>query len=144
MKLSSILSNSSGEVFSIRRRATVKDAIEILAERNIGALVVTDAAGELCGVISERDIIRTAAKHSDVGAFQVSQVMTTKVRKGLPEDDVVSVGRMMVDGHFRHLPVLSEGRVIGIVSIGQILRAQRNIFLGEKDTLETQLMAMED
>ncbi len=144
MKLSSILSNSSGEVFSIRRRATVQDAIEILAERNIGALVVTDAAGELCGVISERDIIRTAAKHPDVGTFQVSQVMTTKVRKGLPEDDVVSVGRMMVDGHFRHLPVLSEGRVVGIVSIGQILRAQRNVFLGEKDTLETQLMATED
>jgi len=144
MKISSILSKKGGEVFSIRRKATVQDAIEALAEHNIGALVVTDASGELVGLISERDIIRTAAKHPEVRAFKVSQVMTTKVRIGLPEDDVLAVAHIMTEQRFRHLPIRSEGRLVGLVSIGDILKAQRDEYLGEKDTLETQLMATED
>jgi CBS domain-containing protein len=144
MKISSILSKKGGEVISIRRQASVQDAIETLAEHNIGALVVTDASGELVGLISERDIIRTAAKHPEVKSFKVSQVMTTKVRRGLPEDDVVAVAHMMTEQRFRHLPIRSDGRLVGIVSIGDILKAQRDEYLGVKDTLETQLMATED
>ena len=144
MKISSILSRTAGEVFSIRRRKTVQEAMEILAERNIGALVVTNNAGELVGVISERDIVRTAASNPKFSSLEVRDVMTTEVLKGLPEDDIVAVGSRMVEKHFRHLPVLSEGRVVGIVSIGDILRAQRSAFLGEKDKLETQLLAADD
>jgi CBS domain-containing protein len=144
MKISSILSKKGGEVISIRRRATVQQAIEALAEHNIGALVVLDASGDLVGLISERDIIRTAAKHPEVASFLVSQVMTTDVKKGLPEDDVLSVAHMMTEKRFRHMPVRSQGRLVGIVSIGDILKAQRDEYLGEKDTLETQLMATDD
>ncbi len=144
MKISSILSKKGGEIISIEHEATVQNAIEVLAEHNIGALVVMDASGELTGIISERDIILAAAKPPDVGSFPVSQVMTTEVIIGLPEDDVISVAHIMTEKRFRHLPVRSGERLIGIVSIGDILKAQRDEYMGEIDTLETMLMANED
>jgi CBS domain-containing protein len=144
MKISSILSKKGGEIISIEQEATVQNAIERLAEHNIGALVVLDKSGELTGIISERDIILATAKHHDVGSHSVSQVMTTEVIIGLPEDDVISVAHIMTEKHFRHLPVQSGERLIGIVSIGDILKAQRDEYLGEIDTLETLLMANED
>lgn len=144
MKISSILSKKGGEIISIAHEATVQNAIEILAEHNIGALVVMDASGELTGIISERDIIRMAANRPDVGSLPVSQVMTTQVIIGLPEDDIISVAHIMTEKRFRHLPIRSGERLIGIVSIGDILKAQRDEYRGEIDTLETQLMANED
>ena len=144
MKISGILSKKGGEVISIEYESTVQKAIEVLAEHNIGALVILDASGELCGIISERDIIRTAAKVPNVGSLPVSQVMTKEVIKGLPEDDIIAVAHMMTEKRFRHLPVSSGGRLVGIVSIGDILKAQRDEYMGEIDTLETQLMASED
>ena len=144
MKISSILSKKGGEIISIGHEATVQNAIGVLAEHNIGALVVMDASGELTGIISERDIIRAAAKRPDIGSVPVSQVMTTEVIIGLPEDDVISVAHIMTEKRVRHLPIRSGERLIGIVSIGDILKAQRDEYMGEIDTLETLLMADED
>ena len=144
MKISSILSKKGGGVISIGQQAKIQEAIEMMAEHNIGALIVEDESGELIGIISERDIIRSAVKRRDVSTLPVNEVMTTEVVIGLPEDDVLVVVHIMTEKRFRHLPIRSEGRLVGIVSIGDILKAQRDEYKGEIDTLETQLMAKED
>ena len=144
MKISSILSKKGGGVISIGHQAKIQEAIEMMAEHNIGALIVEDESGELIGIISERDIIRSAVKRRDVSTLPVNEVMTTEVVIGLPEDDVLVVAHIMTEKRFRHLPIPSEGRLVGIVSIGDILKAQRDEYKGEIDTLETQLMAKED
>lgn len=144
MKVSSILSKKGGHIISIDHDSRVQEAIEILAEHNIGALVVFNSDGELSGIISERDIILAAASYKDVGSYPVSQVMTSDVVIGLPEDDVIAVAHLMTEKRFRHLPIRSGKRLVGIVSIGDILKAQRDEYQGEIDTLETRLMANED
>jgi len=144
MKIKSILSKKGGEVITIGPQATIHEAIVMMAEHNIGALIVTNALGELTGILSERDIVRKAADYRDITALEVQQVMTKEVLKGEPEDDILAVAHIMTERRFRHLPVRSEGRLIGIVSIGDILKAQRDEYLGAKDTLESQIMAWDD
>jgi CBS domain-containing protein len=144
MKISSILSKKGGDVVSIGEEATVQNAIDVLVEHNIGAVVILNEVGELAGILSERDIIRAAAKTPDIFSVPVIDVMTSQVVVGLPEDDVISVAHIMTERRFRHLPIKGGDRLVGIVSIGDILKAQRDEYLGEIDTLETQLMADED
>ncbi len=144
MKISNILSKKGGDVISIGIEATVQNAIDVLAEHNIGAVVILNEAGELVGILSERDIIRAAARMANVSSLPVSDLMTSDVVVGLPQDEVLSVVHIMTERRFRHLPIQDEDRLIGIVSIGDILKAQRDEYLGEIDTLETQLMADDD
>lgn len=144
MKINSILSTKGWEIISIRPDQSIAEAVKLLAERNIGALVVADDAGSLLGIISERDIIRMAAVDRNVFTLPVSEVMTKRVVVGLPEDDVISVAHTMTEKRFRHLPIIEGDRLVGIISIGDILKAQRDQFMGEIDTLETQILAGED
>ena len=119
-------------------------AIGMMADNNIGALVVTNNVGRVVGIISERDIVRTAIQRDDVFDLAVADVMTREVIIGLPEDDVISVAHTMTEKRFRHLPILEQGELVGIISIGDILKAQRDQYRGEIDTLETQIMADQD
>jgi CBS domain-containing protein len=112
-----------------------------LAKHNIGALVVIDENKHLVGILSERDIIRRAADTDEVFSLPVDQLMTKEVVVCDSKDDVMSVAHMMTEKRFRHVPVVDEGKLVGIVSIGDILKAQRDKYLGEIDTLETQLLA---
>ena len=144
MKINSILSKKGGDVISIGPNASVHDAIDLMVVHNIGALVVIDEKGELAGIISERDIIRVAAAREDVFSLIISQVMTAEVVVGVPQDDIISVAHIMTERRFRHLPVRDNNELVGIVSIGDILKAQRDEYMGEIETLETQLMANED
>ena len=105
MKISSILSKKGGDVISIGIEATVQNAIDVLAEHNIGAVVILNEAGELVGILSERDIIRAAAKMPDVSSLPVSDLMTPDVVVGLPQDEVISVVHIMTERRFRHLPI---------------------------------------
>jgi CBS domain-containing protein len=82
-----------------------------------------------------------AAQREDVTGLAVADVMTRKVVIGVPEDDIISVAHTMTEKRFRHLPVIDEDRLVGIISIGDILKAQRDQYRGEIDTLETQIMA---
>jgi len=115
----------------------------MLARHNIGALVVTDFDGRVVGIISERDIIHEAAKSREIFSVKVSDIMTREVIVGLPEDDVMSVAHTMTERRFRHIPILDGEELIGIISIGDLLKAQRDQYQGEIDTLETQIMADE-
>jgi CBS domain-containing protein len=145
MNLSRILATKPERIITIADEATIREAVAQLAEHKIGALIVVNAGGSLCGILSERDIVRWAAKNEGVMSQPVGQVMTHDVVVGLPQDDIMSVAHVMTERRFRHLPVVDENRkVIGMISIGDVMKAQRDAYRGEIDTLETQIMAGEE
>jgi CBS domain-containing protein len=137
MKIGTILATKGMSVITIRPEQSLGEAVALLSKHNIGALVVVDAAGKPVGILSERDIVRQAAKSKDVFAASINQVMTKNVITGTLHDDLHSVLQTMTDRHFRHLPVVDEGRLVGIVSIGDLVKAQLNEYKGEIDTLQT-------
>lgn len=145
MKISQILAKKTPKIISISHDNSIRMAISRLTEHRIGAIIVLDDAGNLCGILSERDIVRWAAQNEDVFAQPVSRVMTRDVVVGLPQDDIMSVAHVMTERRFRHLPIVDDdGKVIGMISIGDVMKAQRDEYRGEIDTLETQIMAGED
>lgn len=143
MKINSIMTTKTSDVISISPDQDLSAAITLLAEHNIGALIVIGSEGDLVGIISERDIIRAFASEENALSLTVNDVMTKEVITGLPVDDVMSVIHTMTERRFRHLPIVDGDQLIGIVSIGDILKAQRDMYRGEIDTLETQLLAQE-
>lgn len=144
MKISRILATKSREPITIGPQQTLKDVVDLLVEHRIGALPVVDAAGKLVGIISERDFIRQAAvKGGQVFSLRVSDVMTREVVVGVPQDDAMVVAHTMTEKRFRHLPIVEKGRLVGIVSIGDILKAQRDEYQGALETLETHILADE-
>ncbi len=145
MKVSGILSTKSGGIITAHPGQTIQEAASFMANYNIGALIIVDDAGKLVGILSERDIVRKAATHDGVFALSIADVMTTNVITALPQDDLMSVAHTMTEKRFRHMPILDrDGELIGMISIGDVLKAQRDQYRGEIDTLETQLMADEE
>ena len=140
MRIQNILATKGPEVITIRSDETLKEAIALLSRFNIGGLVVVDDARKLIGIITERDIIRQAAKSEDLFAQPIHDVMTRDVVVATPDDEVESVARTMTERHFRHLPIMDHGKLIGMVSIGDVVKAQRDQFRGEVDTLQTQMI----
>ncbi len=140
MNIASILAKKGPKVFTIDPEQPIRQALALLAEHNIGALVVVDKAGKPGGIISERDIVREAARNEEVFSKAVSKIMTKGVIFGAPQDDLVSVGRTMTEKRIRHLPIMDKGKLIGIVTLGDVVKAQRDQYRGEVDTLQTQIM----
>jgi len=140
MKVQTILAKKGTNVVTIRPEQSVKEATRLLVEHNIGALVVVNEARQPVGIISERDILRAAARRDDAFARPVSQVMTKDVIIGLPQDDIISVAHTMTERRFRHLPIMDKGELIGIISIGDVVKAQRDQYQGENFTLQTQII----
>lgn len=143
MKVHRILATKSTGVITVLPDATVREAVALLARHRIGALVVVDGEGKIAGIFSERDVIMHAADGEDIFGRSVSDVMTADVVVGMPQDDIMSVAHVMTERRFRHVPIVDGDDLIGIVSIGDVLKAQRDVYRGEIDTLETQLMADE-
>lgn len=140
MKIENILATKGSNVVTIRPEQSLKDAVVLLAKHNIGALVVVDATDGVVGILSERDIVRQAVHHDNVFALSVRQVMTKRVITGSPGDDLKSALDAMTHGRFRHLPIVEQGKLLGIISIGDAVKAQLVEYQGEIETLETQMM----
>lgn len=140
MKISTILATKGSSVITIRPEQTLKDAVVTLAKHRIGAMVVVNEAGDLVGILSERDIVRAAARSDDALKMKVSEAMTSSVIVGSPQDDVLSVVQTMTEKRFRHLPIVDQGRLAGIVSIGDMVKAQLQEYQGEIETLETRII----
>lgn len=140
MKLSAVLAAKGNRVFTIDPGSSIRDAIDTLAGNNIGALVVLGRAGEPVGLLSERDIIRAMA--SSPGAIQqtVADLMTSPVLTAAPDDDADSVLRTMTSGRFRHMPVVEGDSLVGMVTIGDLVKAQLTEFRGTVESLETRLL----
>ncbi len=141
MKVRNILATKGGRVITIAPDETVRRAVTLLVEHRIGAVVVADAAGQLVGILSERDVMRSAAADEGVFGRPVGEIMTRDVVIGMPQDDVLAVAHTMLEKRFRHLPIVDEGQLIGIISIGDVLKTQRDAYQGEIDTLETRIIA---
>jgi len=141
MNVSHILATKGSAVATIGAEQSVKEAIRILNQKNIGSLVVLDDNGKVAGILSERDIIRRADQRDDVLLQKVHELMTTEIITALPEDDLHSLANKMTENRVRHLPIVTDGQLIGIVSIGDVLKAQRDLYKGEVDTLESQIMS---
>ncbi len=141
MNIARILATKGGQAITIRPEQSVREAVALLGRHNIGALVVVNEANRPIGILSERDIVREAARDEQVFGRAVSEIMTKDVITGLPQDDLLSVAHTMTEKRIRHLPVVDAGRLVGMVSIGDVVKAQRDKYQGEVDTLETQILA---
>jgi CBS domain-containing protein len=136
MIVKSILSAKGRDVATIAPTATLAEATEILAARKIGALVVTGAGGRIIGIISERDMVRAFAQHGNA-AFQLplSEMMTRKVVTCSPTDTVSMLMEQMTAGKFRHLPVTDGDELVGIISIGDVVKYRLTELEFEKDAM---------
>jgi len=139
MNIAHVLARKGVRVITIRPEQSIRLALALLAEHNIGALVAVDESARPVGILSERDVVRYAARDEHVFGRAVSELMTRDVVVGVPEDDLKAVGRTMTERHIRHLPVVEKGKLVGIVSIGDVVNAQRDEYEGELDTLQTQI-----
>ena len=143
MNIQSILAKKGNNVVTIRPQQTIRDAIATLRTNNIGALVVINTGGQPIGILSERDIIRVAATDEAIFPLPVSALMTREVIVGMPHDDLEAVAHTMTEKRIRHVPVVDQGKLVGIVSIGDVVKAQRDQYQGELYTLQIQILTNE-
>jgi len=123
MNVASILKEKGGDVFTMRADATLLEVSRELAERRIGSIVIVDAEAGVAGIISERDVVRTIAREGPEQLDQpITGIMTSKVVTCRRTDTIEYLMAEMTAGHFRHLPVVEEGQLVGIVSIGDIVK----------------------
>ena len=120
MKIKTILATKSPNILSVGPDQTLKEAIALLVKHNIGAVLVLDGDA-MSGILSERDVMRALSADANVHDQPVRAVMTGKVVTGTPQDDLHAVMRTMTDGRFRHLPILDNGALVGIISIGDLV-----------------------
>ena len=123
MTVKSILSTKGGDLFSIEPTATLDSAVKLLAKHRIGALLVLGPDRRVIGILSERDIVRVLAEQgAEVLTKPLSQVMTRKVVTVGPTETVGVIMERMTVGKFRHVPVVEQDQVVGIISIGDVVK----------------------
>ncbi|MBI1239942.1 MAG: CBS domain-containing protein [Alphaproteobacteria bacterium] len=123
MSVANILKFKGTNVVTVQPSQSIRDAVDVLAKHRIGAVVVTNEAGAVKGVLSERDVVRHLAQESNAGFDQpVSRAMTERVVTCGLHDSIEEIMEMMTRGRFRHVPVVEDDRLVGIVSIGDVVR----------------------
>ncbi len=123
MTVSVILAHKGRDVVTVEPGATVAEAIRVLAEKRIGAALILGADRRIAGIISERDIVRALAERgAGVLDEPVSRMMTRKVETCNETETVATIMERMTAGKFRHMPVVDQGRLLGVVSIGDIVK----------------------
>jgi CBS domain-containing protein len=138
MNVRQLLAGKQGELTGIGPDAPVSEAVTLLRQANVGALLVTDAGGTLVGILSERDIVRYLAEDGgDLMDKKTGDLMTRDVVTCKPQDRVEDLMRQMTEGRFRHLPVVENNKLIGIISIGDVVKHR----LGELEAEASQLRA---
>lgn len=123
MKVEQILQSKGAEVHSVRPGDSIAEAVGVLNDKNIGAVVVREASGKVVGILSERDVVRRLGKHgADAMSLRVSDCMTGDVHTCSPESSLDELMSMMTRKRIRHLPVTAGGRIVGVVSIGDVVK----------------------
>lgn len=123
MTVAQILAAKGRSVVTIPPNKTLMEAAQLLAERRIGAVVVVDEGGKVLGILSERDIVREIAKAGlDALKEGVSRHMTEKVVTCTSASAITDIMGIMTEGKFRHLPVVEDGKLAGLVSIGDVVK----------------------
>jgi len=134
-------SKPQASVITVMPGSSVADAARLLAERRIGAVIVSDDGARPVGILSERDIVRDVGRRG--GACLTDKVetrMTRNIISCAPEDSTDSVLEKMTAGRFRHMPVLKDGKMVGIISIGDVVAARLSELAMEKDALAGMIM----
>ncbi len=125
MILSDLLRQKSNDIFKIKSTASIADAAIALTDKKIGALLVEDDAGKITGIISERDIVGGMGPHgADLHDVPVSELMTTRLIKCAPSDTVLEAMAMMTDRRIRHLPVFDGDDLVGLISVGDLVKCR--------------------
>jgi CBS domain-containing protein len=136
--VAAILKHKGYQVSTVPPATPMTEVVEILNERRIGAVLVLDAADQLLGIVSERDIVRSLAANGDRMLTMTSgQLMTRAVRVVHPDTTVAEAMHLMTTGRFRHLPVVDHNTLIGLISIGDVVKAR----MMQQDTVVESLTA---
>ncbi|MET0996068.1 MAG: CBS domain-containing protein [Mycobacterium sp.] len=136
MRIADVLRNKGADVATIAPETTVMDLIAGLAELNIGAMVVIGPDG-LAGIVSERDVVRKLHERgAELLAQPVSEIMTTLVATCVPSDSLDSLSVLMTKNRVRHIPVLENGQLAGIVSIGDVVKRRMEELEAEQEQLQ--------
>jgi CBS domain-containing protein len=136
MTVRSILDSKGHQVLNVEPDAKLAAAVKILGEKKIGAVLVM-SQGRIEGILSERDIVRVLSERgAEVLEEPVSGVMTRKVVSCRQSDTVAGIMEMMTLGKFRHLPVVEDGRVVGLISIGDIVKRRVQEYETEQEALQ--------
>ena len=125
MKVTEILHRKGADVITIWPGASLQSAVERMASRNIGALVVVDDEGKIVGMVSERDVVLALAASAEKAPAQsVTDVMSRRLLTCGPDDSLAELMAVMTEHRVRHLPVVDHGQLIGLVSIGDLVKAR--------------------
>jgi CBS domain-containing protein len=135
-KVSSVLKHKGHDVVIVAQQQTVAWVVKVLAQNRIGAVPVINVEGQLIGIISERDIIRGMSEHADaVLTLPAEQLMTRDVKTCSSEDQLVDLMEVMTLQRIRHLPVIENGALHGIVSIGDVVKQRLEEVQSEAEEL---------
>ncbi|RFU41694.1 CBS domain-containing protein [Actinomadura logoneensis] len=136
MRIRDILRRKGDTVATVPPDATVRELLAVLAEHNIGAAVVSPDGTAIAGIASERDVVRRLHEHgADLLDRPVSSIMTGQVRTVGPDEAVEELRRTMTEHRIRHVPVLDDGRLAGIVSIGDVVKSAIDELESEREHL---------
>ena len=125
MTIAAILKNKGHDVISIGPGQTVAEVAALLGAKRIGAVLVLGPGQDLVGIISERDIVKALARHGAATLdLTVDQLMTRELKTATPHTSVPEAMEMMTTGRFRHLPVLDHGALVGLISIGDVVKTR--------------------
>lgn len=142
MTVARILAEKGREVFTTQPYRSLKEVVDLLAARGVGAVVVADVSMNVLGILSERDVVRVIAHHgARVLDDPVSRHMTPKVTTVARDTTIDHAMEIMTEGRFRHLPVVEEGRLIGIVSIGDVVKRHVSALDNERQALREYITA---
>lgn len=135
--VSAILERKGRAVLTARADARLADAARMMAEKGVGALVVTDEGDRVEGIVSERDVVRRVAADGGSALEQtVGEVMTRSVTTCSPATGTTELATTMTEGRVRHLPVVEDGRLVGIVSIGDVVKSRLDELATQAESLE--------
>jgi CBS domain-containing protein len=137
MQVKDVLGHKGKAVVTLGSATNVAELLAVLAEHNIGAVVISDDGRAVSGIVSERDVVRALpARGADLLSAPVSEIMTVDVRTCRPEDEIRTLAQTMTERRFRHMPVVEDGALIGIVTIGDIVKQR----IDELETAQDQLV----
>ncbi|MGZ4494555.1 MAG: CBS domain-containing protein [Nocardioides sp.] len=137
MRISEVLAGkASRDVVTISPDATVRDLLHSLAEHNVGALIVSTDGSTVAGIVSERDVVRRLAAAEDLLDATVSTIMTAEVHTCDTHATATELMAVMTERRFRHIPVVTDGRLAGIVSIGDVVKSRVSELEFERDQLD--------
>ena len=142
MFVSDILSLKGGLVYTITPGTSVGQISQQLSTRRIGSVLVLDVEGAVAGIVSERDLVREFARHGAAALeLEARNVMTRDVVTCDPDDSIDHVMQLMTRGRFRHLPVVRRGELLGLVSIGDVVKARLEEARHETEALRAYIVA---